>query len=104
MPWIGWPNWSPTYPTKASRWYGIMDTTRTIRVACAKKTGMDDLVPALIDAETSPKEFRKSWARLIQKIYQVDPLLCPKCQGAMKVIGFIKDDAVIEKILRCPGL
>ncbi|MFC1876009.1 hypothetical protein ACFL2E_01845 [Thermodesulfobacteriota bacterium] len=42
---------------------------------------MDDAVPALIVARMAPKEFRRNWARLIQKIYQVDPLLCPKCRG-----------------------
>jgi RNase adaptor protein for sRNA GlmZ degradation len=36
-----------------------------------KKTGTDDAVPALIESEVSSKEFRKSWARLIQKIYPV---------------------------------
>lgn len=65
---------------------------------------MDDAVPALIDAEMAPNEFRKNWARLIQKIYQVDPLLCLKCQGPMKIIGFIEDDEIIEKILRHLGL
>ena len=34
-----------------------------------KKASTDDVVPALIEAELSSKEFRKSWARLIQKIY-----------------------------------
>ncbi len=40
-----------------------------------KKTGTDDAVQALIESEVLPKEFRKNWARLIQKIYNVDPLL-----------------------------
>jgi putative transposase len=53
-----------------------------------KKAGTDDDVPALIESEVSPKEFCKNWARLIQKIYNVDPLLCPKCQGSMKIISF----------------
>ena len=44
-----------------------------------KKADTDDQVPALIESTVSPKEFRQNWARLIQKIYQVDPLLCPKC-------------------------
>jgi hypothetical protein len=35
--------------------------------------------------------FRKSWARLIQKIYEADPLVCPKCQGSMRIISFIED-------------
>jgi hypothetical protein len=59
---------------------------------------------AQIDAEMIPKEFRKNWARLIQKIYQVDPLLCPKCQDPMKIIGFIENNEIIEKILWHLGL
>jgi hypothetical protein len=41
---------------------------------------------------------------LIQKIYEVDPLVCPKCSGAMRVIAFIEDQAVIKKILMHLGL
>jgi len=36
---------------------------------------------------------------LIQKIYEVDPLTCPKCQGSMRVIAFIEHEDVIKKIL-----
>ena len=50
------------------------------------------------------KAFRRNWARLIQKIYQIDPLLCPKCQGAMKLISFIEYDALIKKTLMHLGL
>jgi hypothetical protein len=38
-------------------------------------------------------------ARLIRKICEVDPLICPKCQGAMRVISFIEDPSVIRAIL-----
>jgi hypothetical protein len=38
-----------------------------------KKAGSDDQVPVLIESEITPKRFRRSWARLIQKIYLVDP-------------------------------
>jgi hypothetical protein len=41
----------------------------------------------------------RSWARLIQKIYEVDPLICPKCGGEMRIIAFIEDYRVIKKIL-----
>ena len=50
------------------------------------------------------KELRINWARLIQKIYYVDPLLCPICLGVMNIISFIEDKDVIEKILRHLGL
>lgn len=56
-------------------------------------------MPALIPAEVSRKAFSKNWARLIQKIYEVDPLVCPKCKEAMRIISFIEDAPVIKKIL-----
>lgn len=35
---------------------------------------------------------------------EVDPLLCPKCQGVMRIIAFIEEQPVIEKILSHLGL
>jgi hypothetical protein len=32
-------------------------------------------------------------------IAQLDPLLCPKCQGIMKIISFIEEPDIIRKIL-----
>jgi hypothetical protein len=31
---------------------------------------------------------------------EVDPLTCPKCQGRIRIIAFIEDGEVIEKILK----
>ena len=47
---------------------------------------------------------RSSWARLIHKVYEVDPLEGPKCKGPMRVIALIDDKAVIRKILTHLGL
>lgn len=41
---------------------------------------------------------------MIQKVYEVDPLTCPKCSGKMKVISVIRDGEVIKKILKHLGL
>ena len=43
----------------------------------------------------------QTWAMLIKRVYEVDPLACPKCGGTMKVLAFIEppQGAVIEKIL-----
>jgi hypothetical protein len=46
------------------------------------------------------RALRRSWAQLIKRIYEVDPLVCPSCGGEMKVIAFIIDHAVVDKILR----
>ena len=69
-----------------------------------KKADEDDDIAHIIDTGLSNKAFRKSWARLIQKVYEVDPLLCPKCQGQMKIISFIEEQAVIKQILQHIGL
>ena len=45
------------------------------------------------------EEFRRNWARLIQKVYHADPLLCPKCSEPMRIISFIEDSETIKKIL-----
>ena len=82
------------------RYYGYSNKSRGMR----KKVGTDDEVPALIDSDISRKAFRKNWAHLIQKIYNVDPLLCPKCSGSMKIISFIEGEEIIAKILRHLGL
>ncbi|MDH4220028.1 MAG: hypothetical protein OEW69_06450 [Nitrospirota bacterium] len=42
----------------------------------------------------------KGWAEMIRKIYEVDPLLCPHCGTKMKVISFIEDHKVIDRIIR----
>jgi len=31
-----------------------------------------------------------TWAMLIKRVYEVDPLECPQCGGAMKIISFIE--------------
>lgn len=42
---------------------------------------------------------KAAWAKLIRKVYEVDPLECPKCGAQMRVIALIEDPAVIERIL-----
>ena len=69
-----------------------------------KKANKDGLVPCVLQPEESSKGYRRNWATLIQKIYEVDPLTCPKCQGPMRVISFIEDQEVIKKILKHLGL
>ena len=36
---------------------------------------------------------------LLARIYEVLPLLCPKCEGEMKIIAFITETVVIREIL-----
>ncbi len=45
-----------------------------------KKAGMDNTITTIIQNEMSSEEFRQNRAHLIQKIYEIDPLTCPKSQ------------------------
>ena len=58
------------------RYYGYY---RNVSRGRRKEAGTDDAVPCILDAQGDAKVFRKNWARLIQKIYEVDPLVCPQC-------------------------
>ena len=69
-----------------------------------KKKDEDGLIPSILEPDGSTKEHKRNWARLIQKIYEIDPLCCPVCSGKMKVISVIERPDVIKKILRHLGL
>ena len=62
--------------------------------------------PEVIEIEAPPvsKELKKRWSHFIRKVYEADPLTCPKCQGEMRIISFIDQPDVIKKILQHLGL
>ena len=37
---------------------------------------------------------------MIRKVWAADPLACPNCGGRLRIISFIEDPEIIEKILR----
>ena len=41
-----------------------------------------------------------SWARLLRRVLEVDPLLCPKCGVEMRVVSVLTDPQVVDRILR----
>jgi len=41
----------------------------------------------------------KGWAAMIRKVYEVDPMICSKCGGRMKVVAFITEVAVVDRII-----
>jgi hypothetical protein len=69
-----------------------------------RKQDQDEWIPCILEPDKDSKEYRRNWAGLIQKIYEVNPLVCPKCHGPMRVISFIEHEEVIKKILKHLGL
>ena len=54
------------------------------------------------DAETTSQARRAAkaaWAKLSRKVYEVDPLVCPKSGAHMRVIALIEDPPVIKRTL-----
>jgi hypothetical protein len=59
--------------------------------------GADTLRPAA--APPPLKERRRRWADLIRRVYEVDPMTCPRCGAPMRIIAFIIDARAIRRIL-----
>ena len=78
------------------RYYGLYSNAHRGKM---RKAGVDPSHPPIINDEVSfvPSN---GWAEMIRKVFEVDPLICPQCGGEMKVISFIEDYKVIDKIIR----
>jgi hypothetical protein len=79
---------------KSAAWYSL--------ISLGIETG-DEGAPCILEADKSSKEYWETWARLIQKIYEVDPLTWAECQGVIRIVRFVKDWEVIKAILKHLG-
>ena len=43
---------------------------------------------------------RQAWARMLRKVFEVDPLRCPRCGTQMEVVAWITKPSVVDAILR----
>jgi hypothetical protein len=58
-----------------------------------------------LDLPDAPwRERRLPWATLLQRTFGIDVLVCPACQGPMRMIAFIQDERTARKILDHLGL
>ena len=58
-------------------------------------------IERVLALEVSASAAKRAWARLIKQVYEVDPLVCPRCAGPMRLIAFIEQREVID--LPVPG-
>jgi hypothetical protein len=52
------------------------------------------------EVEVDILAYKQAWARLLAKVYEINPLICPKCGADMKVIAVIENPDEIKRILR----
>ncbi len=59
-------------------------------------------VPTAQYSEPAPSASpsRANWARLLRRIFEVDPLLCPRCGGRLAIVAVLTDPKVVDRILR----
>jgi len=53
----------------------------------------------LVIEEECPRIPCRGWAEMIRKVYEADPLLCPQCGSQMRIIAFLTDHAVVDRII-----
>jgi hypothetical protein len=80
-------------------WYSTRCRGQRARAAASAMA-----LQAVQDGQVLAARARSAWARLIYKVYEVDPLTCPKCGAPMHVIALIDDATVIRRILEHLGL
>ena len=87
-----------------TRYYGYYASrVRGVRRRRAETAGTADapvpLVPIAAAVPLRLRDARRRWAELLRQIFEVDPLRCPQCGAEMRIVAFITQRAVIDRIL-----
>jgi len=101
------------------RTYGVLAPNAPLRAAVTALAGVGAEAPAAetpaapapsaSSAPAEPEEpihrraARYAWALLLARIYELFPLLCPKCGGQMRIIAFITEAPAVREILAYLG-
>ena len=83
------------------RYYGALSNRARVTIAglngqSCRTSGVQQGYDGEIE---SSRARRASWARLLRKIFEVDPLLCT-CGAQMRIVSFITEPRVVDRILR----
>lgn len=83
------------------RFYGAYSNRARTAIFCANGGDVQPATDPNDEQDNSDfcREARSTWARLLRKIFETDPLLCP-CGARMQIVSFITDARVVERILR----
>jgi hypothetical protein len=82
------------------RYYGLYANAHRGKV---RKANRVPVALGMIEEEPRPVP-SKGRAEMIRNVYEVDPLRCPRCGGRMKVVTFLTEYAVVDRIIRHPEL
>ena len=86
-------------------WYSNKMRGQRDKQAVEEAKAAGNAVQIIDVSEHKPRRIPSAkWRELIKKVWEADPLLCPKCSHEMRIVSLIDDRAVIERILRHLGL
>ena len=86
-------------------WYSNKMRGRRAKQADEEVQTEGDAVEAIDVSAHEPRRIpSKKWRELIKKVWEADPLRCPKCSREMRIVSLIDQEDVIERILRHLGL
>jgi hypothetical protein len=77
------------------RYYGLYGNAHRGKVRKAQI----DKHPSIIVEEENPRVPHRGWAEIRRKVFEVDPLTCPSCGSRMRIIAFITDYALVDRII-----
>jgi hypothetical protein len=91
----------PNPGSHCQRFYGAYSNRGRVVSAGEQADSADARAPADEDRDNSDfsREARSTWARLIRKIFEADPLICT-CGAPMRIVSFITNPRVVDRILR----
>jgi Putative transposase/Transposase zinc-binding domain len=86
-------------------WYSNKMRGRRAKQADEEVQTEGDAVEMIDVSAHEPRRIpSKKWRELIKKVWEADPLRCPKCSREMRIVSLIDQEDVIERILRHLGL
>ena len=83
---------------QTSRAYGIYSSRSR---GAAKEEAAIEIQAYAPDSSAKPSP---RFAALMKRVFEIDPLLCPRCGAAMKIKAFISDPHEIERLMTNLGL
>jgi hypothetical protein len=86
-------------------WYSNKMRGQRDKYAAEEAKAAGKAVEVIDVSEHQPRRIPSAkWRELIKRVWESDPLLCPKCHNEMRIVSLIDDPEVIERILRHLGL
>jgi len=99
----------PSRGESVTRYFGFYSCrTRGERLKLEAAQRADQTDPNLDMQPLEPLEPKKrpslTWAACMRRMYEIDPLKCPKCHSQMRIIAFVTDTKELRAIMKSQGV